>query len=150
MAYITESDIARRLGQDKLIELTDNEGSGEVDHDRVGEAIAYAEGTLNSFLRLRYAIPVTTTQEIKARCLDLAIFDLYKDRATLDEGIYKVRKDQHDAAISWAKSVGKGEAALDVATAEETKLSPASPDKVLSGSSESHPARFTKDNLKGW
>ena len=148
MAYITEADVLKRVGENKLVQLTDNDGSGEVNHDRVAEAIAYAEGTVESYARTRYSLPLPATQQIKSRCLDLAIFDLYKDRATETDGIYKIRKDQHDAAIGWLKSLQKGEAALDVAAAEETEANPASGDRVLSG--PVNEATFSDDKLSGY
>jgi phage gp36-like protein len=148
MAYITEADILKRVGQDKLVQLTDNAGTGEVDHERVAQAIAAAEGTINSGLRARYSIPVPATEEVRNRCLHLAIFDLYTDRATDNEGVYKVRKDQADAAIAWLKALQRGEAALDVPAADETKENPGTSDQVLSGPST--PAKFSDKNLRGF
>ena len=148
MAYISQSDVAKRIGPDKLVQLTDNAGTGIVDSDRVAEAIAYAEGTVESYARTRYVLPLPVTQEVKSRCLDLAIFDLYKDRATDADGVYKVRKDQHDAAIAWLRSLQKGEAALDVAAAAETATNPGSPDSVLRGPSKHHESPFTREKLR--
>jgi phage gp36-like protein len=150
MSYITQADIAKRIGPDKLVQLTDNAGSGDVDHDRVAEAVAYAEGTVESYARTRYQLPLPVTQQIKSRCLDLAIFDLYKDRATDADGVYKIRKDQHDAAIAWLRSLQKGEAALDVAALAETATNPGSPDSVLSGPSKHHPDPFTHEKLRNY
>jgi phage gp36-like protein len=150
MSYITQDDIAKRIGLDKLVQLTDNAGSGEVDSDRVAEAIAYAEGTVESYARTRYQLPLPLTPQIKSRCLDLAIFDLYKDRATDSDGVYKIRKDQQEAAIVWLRALQKGEAALDVAAAQETVTNPGSPDSVLSGPSKQNPSPFGREKLRGF
>lgn len=128
--YITEQDLLDELGEEKLIQLTDT-GNGHVDHGRVSKAIAYAVGTFDAYARTRYQLPVPVTDKVRAVCLDLAIFHLYKGRASVDEGRYRIWKDQHDAAIRFLEALQSGRAALDVPAVAETPTSPATPDRVL-------------------
>lgn len=144
MSYIAEQDLLDELGEAKLIQLTDNNRSGAVDHVRVGKAISYAVGTFDAYARTRYTIPVPVTEKVKAVCLDLAIFHLYKSRSTGKDGVYEVKKDAHDQAVSFLRALNDGKAALDVPTAEETATNPGSPDRVLSGSTK---PVFTDKNL---
>ncbi|HEY6334102.1 MAG TPA: DUF1320 domain-containing protein [Blastocatellia bacterium] len=132
MAYIAESDIQNAIGVNQLIQLTDDVGNGQVGTNAVNAAIEYAQGTFEGYARTRYALPVPTTNKVISLNLDLAIFDLTRRRATLPEGVYKVAKDRHDAAISFLKDVSSGKAGLDVPAVQETASSPASPDQVLS------------------
>lgn len=151
MSYITQQDLQDELGEDKLIELTDDEGAGEIGAKRVSKAIAYAVGTFDSYARQRYAVPVPITEKVKSVCLDLAVFHLYKSRATnaTKEGVYGVKKDAHDLAMRFLEAIGNGKAALDVPTAEETVAIPASADEVLRGSSQSNVV-FSDKKLNGY
>jgi phage gp36-like protein len=151
MSYITQKDLEDELGEDKLIELTDDKGLGVVGVDRVGKAIGYAVGTFDSYARQRYAVPVPVTEKVKSVCLDLAVFHLYKSRATnaTKEGVYGVKKDAHDLAMKFLEAVGAGKAALDVPAAEETVSNPSTGDEVLRGSSASRVV-FSDDKLTGY
>lgn len=145
MSYLTQEDLEDELGIERLIQLTDDEGAGLLNEKRVSKAIGYAVGTFDSYARTRYALPVPTTEKVKATCLDLAIFHLFKSRATDAEGEYKIRKDAHADAMKFLEALQNGKAALDVPAAEETAQKPASPDRVLSGSSR---PVFTDDALR--
>jgi phage gp36-like protein len=136
MTYIAQQDIEDELGPDKLIQLTDSNDAGEVDSAVVEKAISYAEGVMNAYARTRYPIPLPATEMVKALCLDLAIFKLFRGRATIAEDVYKIRRDSFDDAVKLLKALQKGEAALDVPAAEETMTNPASPDRVLRGNSK--------------
>lgn len=135
MSYIEQQDLVDELGEDKLIQLTDNTRSRVVDTARVAKAISYAVGTFEAYARTRYTLPVPATEKVKSLCLDLAVFNLIKGRATYDEGVYKVRRDAHDDAMKFLQALQSGKAALDVPAAQETATLPASPDRVLRGNS---------------
>lgn len=149
MSYITQQDLEDELGEAKLIQLTDDTGSGEIGEDRVGKAISYAVGLFDSYARSRYTIPVPVTQMVKAVCLDLAVFHLFKSRASTTEGTYEVKREAHDDAIKLLKDVAAGRAALDVPSVEETVEKPASPDEILRGSSVSNVV-FDDKKLSGY
>ena len=147
--YITQQDLEDELGSTKLVQLTDEEATGEVGEKRVERAIGYAVGTFESYARTRYTLPVPMTEKVKATCLDLAVFHLYKSRATQTEGVYTVKKQAHDAAIKFLQDIQSGKAGLDVPAIEETVETPASPDQVLRGSSKSKVV-FSDDKLSGY
>lgn len=147
MSYIVTQDLIDELGEKKLIQLTDNDGADAVNEARVDKAIAYGEGTFDSYARTRYTIPVTATPRVKATVLDLAVFHLYKSRSSVDDGVYKVRKDAHDAALKFLHSLADGRAALDVPSADETVSNPQNPDQVLKGNSN---PQFSDRKLRSW
>lgn len=148
MPYITQTDLAKKVGADRLVELTqDDLDATDADALVAAEAIEYAEGVFNSYARTRYALPVPTTQVVKSVCLNLAIYQLYCRRATFEEGVFKVVKTAHDGAISLLKDIQAGRAALDVPAANETVETPASSDQILTNAARS---KFTDSKLSGF
>ena len=147
MSYITIDDIRRRVDPAKLVQLTDDNKTGNVDEDMVQEFIVDAEGTVESYLRTRYTLPVPATPKVKSLCLDVVVFKLFERRPTSGD-IFDARKRAYDQAISFLKDVQAGKAALDVAAAEETKTSPGTADEVLSG--PSRPSPFSDEKLSGF
>lgn len=147
MAYITADDLLDELGENTLVQLTDDEGTGEINETRVLKAIDYASGMFDSYARSRYSLPVSATPLVKALNLDLAIFHLYKSRSDLPEGVYMVKKNAHDEAIKTLKDIGCGKAALDVAAIDETPSNPDNKDQILSNASST---RFTDERLRSY
>lgn len=147
MAYIELQDLLDELGEQKLVQLTDNEDTDEINRARVDKAIEYARGVFDSYARARYSIPVPATPMVKSINLDLAVFHLFKSLATIDEGVYKIRKNTNDAAIQLLNAINQGKAALDVPAIEETKANPATSDKILTNKSN---VKFTDSKLSGF
>lgn len=147
MAYIDLQDLLDELGEDILVQLTDNEGEGEIDQARIAKAIEYAKGAFDALARTRYLIPVPSTPLVKSLNLDLAVFHLYKSRSTVDEGVYKIRKNANDDAIKFLTSISQGKAALDVPADEETKENPATGDRILTNAAKS---KFTDSKLSSF
>jgi phage gp36-like protein len=150
MAYITLTDIEKRIEHARLVQLTDDARSGEVNDEVVDEAISEAEGTFETYARAAgYALPVPATQKVKSVCLDIVVFLLFQRRATVaDKGVFEIKEKAYDKAISYLKDVAARKAALDVPAAEETVNKPASADPVLSGPAKK--PTFCDDNLKGF
>jgi len=146
MAYIETQDLLDELGEDTLVKLTDDEGTGEVSETRVLKAIEFAAGTFDSYARSRYSIPVPVTPVVKTVNLDLAIFHLYK-RSHVTGGIYEVKEKAYNEALKTLKDISSGRAALDVPTAEETIEKPATSDRILTNASKT---KFSDDALKGF
>lgn len=148
MAYIELQDLLDELGEDTLIQLTDNEGTGEINQNRIDKAIQYAQGVFDAYARARYSIPVPATPMVKSLNLDMAILHLYKSRSTVTkDSVYEVRKIANDDAIKLLTAINQGKAALDVPAVEETKEVPATSDRILTNAGRS---KFTDDKLSGY
>ena len=147
MAYIALQDLLDELGEDILVQLTDDSDTGEISEAVIAKAIASAEGTFESYIRTRYSLPVPATQLVKSRILDLAVYQLYRKRATFDDGVFKVKKTAYDETISLLRDIQKGLAALDVPAAEETIESPASGDEILTNKFNT---KFSDTKLSGF
>ena len=74
MGYINLQDLVDELGEEILVQLTDDSDTGEINEVVVNRAIASAEGTFESYIRTRYSLPAPATQMVKSRCLNLAIY----------------------------------------------------------------------------
>lgn len=135
------------VGEYELVNLTDNDGDGEINAARVNKAIQSAQGIFDSYIRNRYPIPVPVTQMVKAINLDLAVFHLYKSRSSLPEGVYKVRENAKNEAMKLLNDISKGNAALDVPAAEETIDNPGTPSKVLTNKKNT---KFSDEKLSGF
>ncbi len=147
MAYITKQDLIDAIGQQKLMQLTDDSSSGAINDDVVDKAIAYAVGTFEMYARTRYSLPVPATTKVKSICIDLALNKLDRRRAKNSEAL-KMVQDSYKEIERQLKDVSSGAAALDVPAAEETATSPASGDRILSGPAKE--AAFSDDKLGGY
>lgn len=147
-SYITKEDLLDELGEELLVQLTDDSGDEQVNDSVVEKAISYAEGIFDSYVRTRYSLPVPATQMVKSSCLNLAIYQLHRKRATFtDDGVFKVKKTAYDETMSILKDIQKGHAALDVPAAEETIESPATSDNILTNAGRS---KFNDRNLSSY
>lgn len=147
MSYITQQDLIDELGEPTLVQLTDDDGTEEIGAAAIANAIAFAVGVFESYARTRYSLPVPATQLVKSCCVNLAVYQLYRKRATTGDGVFKVKKTAYDEAISLLKDIQQGRAALDVPAATETVELPASSDQILTNAAK---AKFTDAKLSSF
>lgn len=138
--YTTNADVEKRLGTVLYVQLTDDGGTGSADEERVTEARLAAEGTLDSHLGRRYAVPVDTTQHVelaallKSIALDLIEYRLHARRPPVPADVER----KHRAAIEWLEQVAAGQAILPAASelpahpAEGIRAAVCGPPRVLS------------------
>ena len=110
MAYATQSDLVpRRLTELVLGQLTDDSGQDVIDADVVTQVLTEASATVDSYVRLRYAVPLQPSEQIKGLTLDIAVYLLYSRRDRVSDSVQK----RHDDAIQFLRDVGAGKAGLD-------------------------------------
>jgi len=130
----------RRIAESELVQLTDDDGSGDVNADVVSQVLVEASATIDSYSRLRYALPLQVSEQIKGICLDLAVYSLFSRRRRVD----KDTGDRYAAAVQFLRDVSTGKAALD---------QPASAAPQISGGptvpTRKH-ERFSDDDLEGF
>lgn len=113
MAYCTLADIENELTETALIQLTDDDDAGEVDEDKIDQAIETADAVINAYCA-KYNPPFATVPVlVKTLSVDIAIYNLYSRRV---EEYPEVRQKNYDNAISLLKSIANGTAALDIPT----------------------------------
>ncbi|MDR3723269.1 MAG: DUF1320 domain-containing protein [Terracidiphilus sp.] len=145
MAYATQDDLVPlRMTVKDLTELTDDDGTGEINTDIVTAALAEASGIVDSYCRTRYTTPLQTDQNIVSLTLDLTVFILFKRRrqTKINETVQTAR----DAAISFLKDVAACRASLDQPSGATPQSSSAGP----AISQKDYELVFREDHLKGF
>jgi phage gp36-like protein len=147
VTYISKEDLLVELGERELVQLTNDSDTDEVVDAVVHAAIAYAEGVFESYVRTRYSLPVPATQLVKSSCVNLAVYQLYRKRATFKEGKFEVRETAYKETIALLRDLQAGKAALDVPAAEETVTNPGNSDKILTNADRN---KYTDSKLRNF
>jgi phage gp36-like protein len=108
MAYCCEDDLLKMIPQAELTDLTVE--SGEIpDSLIIIDAISKADAEIDSYLGVRYAVPLSSTPaQVKALSVDLAIYHLYSRRSIVPP----VRQQKYDAAVAFLKQVAAGQVVI--------------------------------------
>ncbi|WP_028574353.1 gp436 family protein [Desulfonatronovibrio hydrogenovorans] len=115
MPYCTVQDLIKRFGESEMIELTDREHSGEVDHDVAQRALDDAAAEVDGYLGSRYSLPLSEPPAVLSRVTaDIARFRLHDTLATEE-----VRKRYEDAR-QFLEHVARGKISLGVTPPPET------------------------------
>ena len=142
--YLTSDNFRERLSEADLIQLTDDDGVGELNDAVLAGVIATAEADVDSYLSTRYLTPVDVSTSagvaamLKSRALDLAVYGLYLRRGNLPEQVATVR----DNCIAWLRDVSAGRVALGLPMPAESSSSPTS-GRVAYGGSDRKANRLT-------
>jgi phage gp36-like protein len=141
MAYCTQDDILNLLNETALIQLTDDDGAGEIDGDKVARAIADADATIDAYCQDRYAIPLSPVpSKVRQISVDIAAYNLYS-RSDLE--MPEIRADRNKEAIRFLEKVAEGKIKLGSATP-----SPANTDNTVN--MDSNDRNFTRDKMSGF
>ncbi|MFQ5765414.1 MAG: gp436 family protein [Rhodospirillales bacterium] len=117
MPYSTQSDIQKLLTPQQLVQLTDDDRDGLADAAVVTEAIAQADGVIDSYLARRYTVPLTTVPAvIRAASVDIGIWNLYARRSIANES----REKRYNATIAFLRALADGKATLGITPAPAT------------------------------
>ena len=111
MAYCSQDDLVKMISLAELAELTAESGD-EPDAAVVDEAIVKAAGEIDSYLAVRYALPLAATPpQVQSLSVDMALYHLYSRRSVAPE----VRRQKYDAAVAFLKEVAAGQALVEEA-----------------------------------
>jgi len=108
MAYCTQDDLLRLIPEGELAELTTE--AGEVpDEAVVAQAIAAADAEIDSYLAVRYQLPLTgTPARVKALSVDITVYRLYTRRGISPPS----RRENYEDAVKFLKDVAGGRAEI--------------------------------------
>lgn len=143
MPYAAQTDLVPlRLTSTELVELTDDENSGDVNASVVSAALEEASGTVESYCRSRYATPLQASDVVKARTLDITVYLLFSRRREINMG--ETVRQRYEDAIAFLKDVAAGKAQLDQPVS-------ASPQSSMQGPViGDRPHRFGHHNTEGF
>ena len=145
MPYCVLTDIQNALRADALIQLTDDNDTGQINQTVVNECIARGDAIINSYCSARYIIPFAAPAPDVIRMLseDLAIYNLYARRG---EEIPDSVGEKYKNAIAQLRDISKGLIDLGLSDAADAAIQ--EPD--VSGSFPDATTRtFTDDNTPG-
>lgn len=114
--YCTIDDIQKQTSKDTLIQLTDDNQSGEIDTVIADEAILYSETLINGYLAGRYSIPVVGAipDMLKILAIDLSIYRLYSRRIQTE--IPPHISEKYKNSIRILEQIQKGIISLSIAS----------------------------------
>jgi len=116
--YCTLDDLKKTVPEEVLVQLTDDEGLGAIKQERVDEAIAQADGEIDTYIGGRYSVPLAVVPAVIRRCsCDTAIYIIYK--RTVEE-LPPTRKDAYRDALRILEQVRDGRMDLGITGAEDS------------------------------
>ncbi len=111
MSYCNQSDIELRIGPDDLAALADHDGDGGADSAVVQGAIASAGALIDSYLSVRYAVPVAPVPDaLKTRAVSLSVYFLRLGRDSVTDDVRAQYRDD----VDWLARAVAGQVALGV------------------------------------
>ena len=140
MSYATIADIRSELDEDVLVQLTDDDDTGETDTDIVDKALADANAVVDGYIGKRHDLPFASPPAILAKLeTDIAIVNLFNRR----NGPPEHRQKQYENAIAFLEKVNAGKITLGPNDPDGTSQA----DKAQVSSRD---AIFTRDTLENW
>ena len=111
MAYLTAGELEQRVGTDDFSAVADQDGDGIVESNAVSDAINDASAEIDSYLAVRYAMPLSGIPiTVKRACVDISMYRLAGNKTTEEA------EKRYLRAVAWLRDVSKGLAGLgDVA-----------------------------------
>jgi phage gp36-like protein len=109
MGYCTVDDLLLLIPLAELTELT-AELDDLPDYMVVENAIDKASAEINSYLGVRYSLPLAAAPpQLRNLTVDMALFHLYSRRSIAPQ----VRRQKYDDAVAFLKQVAAGQAIVD-------------------------------------
>lgn len=141
MPYATLADLIERAGPSEIVDVADRDGDMIPDAAVIAAAIEAADQTVNGYLGVRYALPLTAVPPLVGKwAVSIARYHLHRDGAP----DYVVR-DYKDA-LAELRDAGAGRLALPGLDGSTPAASP-SAGRVWT---ESDPRAFSDEALDGW
>lgn len=106
MSYCTKDDLLKKISENQLVELTDDEGTGLIIDAVITKNISEADGEIDSYCKKKYNLPFNPVPEmINKLSVDITIYNLYSRRQDLNNEVVTKR---YDDAIKFLKDVARG------------------------------------------
>ncbi len=102
-------DLLGKVSEGVLIECTDDEGTGQVDADKVNQAIEDATSEINGYCMARYEVPFNPVPPfIKKLAADIAIYNLFSRRGYDEDSADRSILDRYKNAVRVLENIAKG------------------------------------------
>lgn len=118
MPYASYSSLVKQHGEAEVINSADRDEDGVADADVVDQALADADGIINSRIAVAYKLPLQVVPPVLvAYAGDIALYKMSGATSTYTEE----KRQRYDDAIRWLDQIAKGLAVLDGVPEPETK-----------------------------
>lgn len=109
MAYCTQAQVERYVGEDELIAIADHDDDGTADAAVVTQAIEHADGTIDSYLGVKFVVPLTPPipKEVRRISIMLTVCELQRGRDSGAEDQLAICKEAMEELEKIAKGVVK-------------------------------------------
>ena len=119
MLYCTPDEVKNQIDESRLIQLTDDEGTGSVSETRVSQAIRDAGDEIDGYLGVRMKVPVVPAPEaVRRLAADIAVYNLYSRREKIPEH----RSERYGNAVRFLEGIAAGKISLGESDPEGTPL----------------------------
>ena len=113
--YSSLTDLEKRLEPETLAALADDDKDGAADTDVVNAAIDDADSEIDSYLRVRYTLPLSSTPDvIKSLSCAIAIYNLFLRRR---ETVSEEHQKRYEWAVSLLEKIAEGK--IDIGDAPD-------------------------------
>lgn len=107
MPYASQQDMETRFGLAELVQLTDDDATGEVG-PRLATALDDADKAINGYVAGTYVVPLSPVPDLVVRwACDIARYFLHRD------GVPELVEKNYRAALVALKDVAKGDITLE-------------------------------------
>lgn len=138
--YATLLDLEDYFGTNEVLIASDRDGDGVADPGVVNAALSAATEEIDSYLAVRYDLPLATTPGILLHvCCDIAMFRMSINGPSMTDD----KRTRYEDAVKWLTNVSKGVVSLgpqeaQVEVQDETTVS-----------SDSEERLFTRTKMQG-
>lgn len=139
--YCTLEDLLKQVSEGVLIELTDDEGLGAVNQERVDRAVEDAAALIDSYASARYPTPLDPVPGVLRKiAVDIALYNLFARRGYDEDSADKAVLDRHKAALAFLQHLSKGLVSIGVSQ----------PPAEGGAAIQSGGRVFSRDTMRSW
>ena len=110
MAYSTIDTITLQFGAAEVLLVSDRDKDGNADVGVVAQAISDADGEIDSYLGVKYQVPINPVPAIVVTAsATIAMYRMSYDAGTLTDE----KRRRYEDLIRWLRDVASGKAVLD-------------------------------------
>ncbi len=114
MGYSEIDDLKKLIDESNLISLTDDEGNGTINEDRVNEAIDIADREIDAYCGGRYSVPFSEVPEIiRNISAQMAVYHLFSRRP---DDAPQIWKDKYSNCLKLLEKIQTGEIVFQIGT----------------------------------
>ncbi len=114
--YTTQADLESQYGTEQVLIASDRDASGVADTDVISGGIAAASEEIDSYLSVRFNLPLTTTPAVLLRVANiLAMYHISADAGAQTED----KIDRYKMSLKWLDKLSKGQVDLGISEGQE-------------------------------